>query len=112
MTALDVSPTSLFRKNTTKVFHADQDFLLVGTAFQVSVWRYLQRVPKGECITYGEIAKNIGKAKAAQAVGTAVGKNPIGFYVPCHRVIPKTGGLGNYRWGPDLKAALLRMENL
>ncbi len=83
---------------------------LQGTAFQISVWRALMDIPKGEVYTYSDIARAIGKPKASRAVGSAVGENPVSLVVPCHRVVQASGGLGNYGWGVDIKADLLREE--
>ena len=81
-----------------------------GTPFQLKVWRALLRVPEGRLTTYGALAAAIGAPKAARAVGTAVGRNAIGYLIPCHRVIRDTGALGGYRWGPSRKAAILAYE--
>lgn len=88
---------------------------LNGTAFQVSVWRILQQIPYGKVVTYSDIAKEIaherGRAKmSAQAVGGAVGNNPISIIVPCHRVIGSDGSLTGYAGGVDRKAKLLNIE--
>ena len=83
---------------------------LVGTPFQMKVWRALCRIPRGKTVTYGEIAKRIGHPAAVRAVGTACGANPIAILVPCHRVLPKGGGLGGYFWGTETKQRLLDTE--
>ena len=83
---------------------------LRGTAFQQRVWRELTRIPRGETITYGELAKRIGAPGAVRAVGTACGANPVAMIVPCHRVLRGDGELGGYRWGISRKQALLRSE--
>ena len=80
------------------------------TAFQAKVWSYLTRIPLGETATYGEIAKEIGAPKAARAVGSACGANPIGVIIPCHRAVGASGDLTGYRWGIDRKKALLEIE--
>ena len=80
------------------------------TAFQWKVWRALQRIPYGETRAYAEVARSIGKPKAVRAVANACAKNPVCIVVPCHRVIPKAGGTGEYRWGTARKAALLSGE--
>lgn len=83
----------------------------VGTEFQVKVWQELLQIPLGETVTYGDItAKFDLPIGASRAVGTAVGKNPIAFLIPCHRVIRNTGGLGGYRWGLKLKKEILIQE--
>ena len=86
-----------------------------GTMFQESVWKILQEIPYGETMTYGEIAQRIAKEKgvatySAQAVGQAVGKNPISILVPCHRVLGKNGALTGYAGGVHRKEHLLRIE--
>ena len=81
-----------------------------GTAFQLSVWEALRRIPYGETISYGELACRIGNPKAARAVGAANGRNPIPIVIPCHRVIRQSGELGGYRWGLTRKHAMLSRE--
>ncbi len=81
-----------------------------GTNFQIKVWEALSKIPLGSTVTYGDIARHIGLPKAARAVGTAIGKNPIPFLIPCHRVIRKMGEFGNYGEGPDRKKALIGWE--
>ena len=82
-----------------------------GSPFQVRVWRALLRIPSGSLTTYGRLATAMGCPAAARAVGTAVGSNPISYLIPCHRVIRETGILGNYRWGPDRKRAIVAWES-
>jgi AraC family transcriptional regulator of adaptative response/methylated-DNA-[protein]-cysteine methyltransferase len=84
--------------------------VLIGTDFEVRVWETLLRIPMGKATTYSDIAGNIGNPKASRAVGTAVGKNPISFVVPCHRVIGKSGELTGYHWGLTRKRAMLGWE--
>ena len=86
------------------------DLVLIGTEFDVSVWRTLMRIPKGFATTYSDIARHIGNPKAARAVGSAVGRNPISFVVPCHRVLRKSGALGGYHWGLARKQAIIGWE--
>ncbi|QUJ75908.1 bifunctional helix-turn-helix domain-containing protein/methylated-DNA--[protein]-cysteine S-methyltransferase [Sulfitobacter albidus] len=83
---------------------------LMGAPFQIKVWEALLRLPEGTVTTYGEIARSIGAPGAARAVGTAVGRNPVGYLIPCHRVIRGTGGLGGYHWGLPVKRAMLAFE--
>lgn len=83
---------------------------LRGTEFQLQVWRELQKIPAAATSTYGAIAQAIGRPHAYRAVGTAVGQNPVAFLVPCHRVLPASGGIGNYRWGSARKAQMLAWE--
>jgi AraC family transcriptional regulator, regulatory protein of adaptative response / methylated-DNA-[protein]-cysteine methyltransferase len=82
----------------------------IGTEFQLSVWHALQRIPAGKTTTYASIAEAIGRPKAVRAVGTAIGANPIGFLIPCHRVIRTDGGLGGFRWGLECKKKMLEWE--
>jgi len=83
---------------------------LRGTNFQLKVWEALLQIPVGEVTTYAGIASRIGNPGATQAVGTAVGHNPIAVLIPCHRVIRKVGDFGNYRYGTLRKKALLARE--
>ena len=85
---------------------------MMGTGFQLRVWRALLGIPLGSCISYGALAGFIGAPMAARAVGTAVGNNPLAMLVPCHRVLPATGKIGGYRWGSARKWALLVREQL
>lgn len=80
------------------------------TAFQWRVWRALSAIPFGETRTYAEIARAIGKSKAARAVGRACASNPVAVVIPCHRAVAADGGLAGYRWGPERKRALLARE--
>jgi AraC family transcriptional regulator of adaptative response/methylated-DNA-[protein]-cysteine methyltransferase len=84
----------------------------VGTDFQKSVWRALLEIPFGKQLNYKEIAAKIGQPDASRAVGSAIAANPIALLIPCHRVVPASGGTGNYRWGPDRKLALLEAERI
>ncbi|SRR6266702_1247390 len=81
-----------------------------GTPFQLRVWRALLRVPRGALTSYGRLSAAINQPTAARAVGSAVGANPVAFLIPCHRVIRETGVLGNYRWDPIRKRAILAWE--
>jgi AraC family transcriptional regulator, regulatory protein of adaptative response / methylated-DNA-[protein]-cysteine methyltransferase len=83
---------------------------LVGTNFQLKVWEALLRIPPGQMVTYEDLAGVIKTPKAARAVGSAVGRNPIPMLIPCHRVIRKVGEFGNYRYGSVRKKALLGWE--
>ena len=84
--------------------------VLIGTDFEVRVWEKLLTVPMGKLTTYSDLAARAGAPKAARAVGAAVGKNPICFVVPCHRVIGKSGELTGYHWGLTRKRAMLGWE--
>jgi len=84
--------------------------VLIGTDFEVRVWEKLLTIPLGKLTTYSDIAARAGAPKAARAVGAAVGKNPICFVVPCHRVIGKNGDITGYHWGITRKRAMLGWE--
>jgi methylated-DNA-[protein]-cysteine S-methyltransferase len=86
-------------------------FSFHGTPFQKKVWYAIHAIPFGKTKTYGELAKKIGNPKAVRAVGTATGKNPLCILVPCHRVLPADGSIGNYASGPAKKAFLLTLEH-
>lgn len=83
---------------------------LSGTAFQIKVWQCLLHIPLGQVATYGDIAEQVCSKKAARAVGSAIGKNPIAYLIPCHRVIRGDGQLGGYMWGGNRKRAVLGWE--
>lgn len=83
---------------------------LKGTPFQLCVWKELLKVRKGETISYEGLARRIGKPTATRAVASAVARNPISIIIPCHRVIRKSGEIGNYRWGKELKKEILAYE--
>ncbi|WP_460667171.1 methylated-DNA--[protein]-cysteine S-methyltransferase [Larkinella knui] len=84
--------------------------LVKASPFQLKVWEALLRIPEGQVVSYDQIASAIGMPAASRAVGTAIGSNPVGYLIPCHRVIRKTGLFGNYRWGTTRKTALLGWE--
>ncbi|MGI6604404.1 MAG: methylated-DNA--[protein]-cysteine S-methyltransferase [Firmicutes bacterium] len=83
---------------------------LKGTPFQRAVWRELRRIPAGETISYGALAARVGYPRAARAVGGAMRANPVPILVPCHRVLPADGTVGDYGGGSELKEFLLRLE--
>ena len=83
---------------------------LSGTNFQVKVWEALLAIPAGNLTTYGAIAERLGNPRAVRAVGTAVGRNPVSYLVPCHRVLQKSGALAGYHWGLRTKRAILALE--
>lgn len=90
---------------------------VIGSEFRKAVWNILQQIPYGQTMTYGEIAKKMAKqmgtAKmSAQAVGAAVGRNPISIFIPCHRVVGSNGSLTGYAGGIEKKAALLELEHV
>jgi len=83
---------------------------LRGTAFQLKVWQALRDIPPGETRSYGQVAAAVGDPGAARAVARACASNRVAVVVPCHRVVPATGGAGGYRWGAERKRALLETE--
>jgi AraC family transcriptional regulator, regulatory protein of adaptative response / methylated-DNA-[protein]-cysteine methyltransferase len=83
---------------------------LIAAPFQIKVWEALLHIPTGHVTTYGNIASAIGSTGASRAVGTAVGRNPVSFLIPCHRVIRATGALGGYHWGLPVKRTMLAWE--
>jgi AraC family transcriptional regulator of adaptative response/methylated-DNA-[protein]-cysteine methyltransferase len=84
--------------------------VMIGTDFEVRVWETLLRIPMGRAVSYADIARHLGKPTAARAVGSAVGRNPLSFVVPCHRVLRGDGSLGGYHWGLTRKRALIGWE--
>ena len=107
--------TDYLQKNTLKIFEQDLNdsqikLHLKGTPFQLKVWEALLNIPFGKLTTYGKLAKKIDNPNASRAVGTAIGKNPVAFLIPCHRVIQSSGHVGGYMWGPTRKAALIGWE--
>lgn len=90
---------------------APLNLYIKGTDFQLNVWEALLEIPMGQTTTYKDIANQIGNSKANRAVGTAAGKNPIAFLIPCHRLLQTSGKIGGYRWGESRKLALLNWES-
>ena len=91
--------------------HGEIRLHLIGAPFQLKVWEALLAIPSGHVSTYSEIARSIGNPKAVRAVGTAVGRNPISWLIPCHRALRRDGELGGYHWGLPLKRAMLAYES-
>ena len=87
---------------------------LKGTKFQLKVWKFLKKIPRGKVKTYSEVAKSIGKPLAVRAVANAIGKNPLAPQIPCHRVIRSDGSLGGYsgKGGIKTKRLLLKKEGI
>ena len=101
--------TRIFRlehPRESRPFH----LLLKGTNFQVNIWRALLTIPKGRILSYQDIAAYIGRPKAFRAVANAIAINPVGYLIPCHRVIAKSGKIHRYRWGTARKKAILGWE--
>ncbi len=114
--AVFIQQTDDFQQNALQIYTEDWSNIntiklhLKGTDFQLKVWEALLKVPTGHLETYGNIATAIQKPKAARAVGTAIGSNPIAFLIPCHRVIQSTGVFGGYMWGSTRKTAIIGWE--
>jgi methylated-DNA-[protein]-cysteine S-methyltransferase len=98
-----------YMEGTLRAFDLALD-LSQGTRFQQQVWEAAQSIPYGQVRTYAELARSIGRPKAARAVGSALGRNPLLIVVPCHRVLRSDGGLGGFAAGLEVKRALLRLE--
>ncbi|NQY94125.1 MAG: methylated-DNA--[protein]-cysteine S-methyltransferase, partial [Campylobacteraceae bacterium] len=90
--------------------HKKFDLYVKGTNFQINIWKALLNIPDGTITTYADIAKSINKPKAARAVANAIGSNHIGYLVPCHRVLAKSGAMSGYRWGIERKKILVAYE--
>ncbi|WP_298564918.1 methylated-DNA--[protein]-cysteine S-methyltransferase [uncultured Aliiroseovarius sp.] len=84
---------------------------LIGAPFQIKVWEALLAIPSGHVTSYSQIAQKVGSPRAVRAVGTAVGRNPVSWLIPCHRALRKSGALGGYHWGLGVKRALLAWES-
>ena len=84
---------------------------LRGTAFQLRVWDALRRIPRGQTLSYSQLARELGDPKATRAVARACAVNRVALLVPCHRIIGASGSLTGYRWGVERKKALLEAEN-
>lgn len=100
----------LIERVEKKLSKGQSKLLLVGNYFERSVWLALMKIPYGRTVTYQWVADKIGKPKAARAVGSAIGRNPITRWVPCHRVVRSDGGLGGYAYGVEIKQKLLASE--
>ena len=83
---------------------------IMGTAFQIKVWKFLQKIPRGETWSYSELALKLGNPKAVRAVASACARNNLAIVIPCHRVLRGSGELAGYRWGLERKKALLELE--
>lgn len=92
--------------------HLDMNVHVLGSEFQIEVWKSLLLIPKGSLSTYGKISSTIGKPRAFRAVGSAIGRNPVSYFIPCHRVINSSGEIGNYMWGSNVKKAMIGFDKL
>ncbi|AFO92560.1 methylated-DNA--[protein]-cysteine S-methyltransferase [Phaeobacter inhibens] len=102
--ALRTMVEAIFDQRGEAVLH------MIGAPLQIKVWEALLRIPSGQVTTYSEIAHAIGAPRAVRAVGTAVGRNPVSWLIPCHRALRKSGALGGYHWGLPVKRAMLAYE--
>ena len=105
---LQQNALAIFSSNCTDI--SQIKLHLKGTDFQLKVWESLLKIPMGQLSSYGDIAKNINIPKASRAVGTAIGRNPVAFLIPCHRVIQASGVLGEYHWGRTRKMSMIGWE--
>ena len=122
-------PKSVMRRNASATRHVIDHFIaapagktrvgdqplslhVAGTNFQVAVWRALLNIPHGALASYAQVARSVGSPRASRAVGSAVGANPVGLLIPCHRVIQQSGALGGYRWGLPKKQMIQTWERL
>src|SRR6185437_10126257 len=113
-------PNATYRENRARteriakqIFEHSGDDIplhLLGTPWQIKVWEALLAIPSGKMTTYRSVAEKLGNCKASRAVGTAVGRNPISWLIPCHRVLGSSGALTGYHWGLDRKRAMLAVE--
>jgi O-6-methylguanine DNA methyltransferase len=106
-TAISMALQSVFRG---RQMDEGSGLLPRGTEFQQLVWSTLLKVPFGQTVSYGKIAELLGGKEKARAVGAAVGANPVAILIPCHRILPASGEIGEYRWGVDRKKSLLDWE--
>lgn len=104
------------QKNAIRIFNLDWESLdkiklhIKGSDFQLKVWQALLNIPMGQLSSYQNIANLISNPKASRAVGNAVGKNPVAYLIPCHRIIQSTGALGDYHWGHIRKTSMIGWE--
>lgn len=89
---------------------APLNILVKGSPFQLKVWEALLKIPFGKLVSYQAVSEHVNNPRGLQATGGAIGKNPVAFLIPCHRVIRKTGEINGYRWGLDKKSALIGWE--
>ena len=110
----DQKKASAMIKKIMKVWEGKSDetirVIVNATDFQKDVWNALMKIPNGHAVSYGTIAEYIGRPKAVRAVGSAVGANPVSLFIPCHRVVQKSGKVENYGWGDAMKQRILKAE--
>lgn len=102
-----LTPTTIKKKD---YYVPGMPLLLIGTPFQLTVWKMVLSIPSGTTTTYQIVADSIGKPTAVRAVANAVGANPITYFVPCHRILRSDGSIGGYYWGLEMKRSLLKRE--
>ncbi|WP_186648089.1 methylated-DNA--[protein]-cysteine S-methyltransferase [Fluviispira vulneris] len=110
--ALSFAPSAnshIFDKDLN-ILKENMHFILFGTPFQIKVWQSLLSVPFGSHMTYSQLAMNANLPNSCRAVANAIGANPIAYFIPCHRILRKDGGLGGYRWGINRKKLMLSFE--
>lgn len=100
----------LVRKVMENIEKGAGKIMLVGSSFERAVWKVLLDIPDGKTVSYQWVADRVGKPKAVRAVARAVGRNPIAYWVPCHRVVRSDGGMGGYAYGLEIKQRLLDLE--
>lgn len=107
-----VEDTTRLRPQVDAIFaqRGEAALHMIGAPLQIKVWEALLRIPSGHVTTYSELARAIGAPRAVRAVGTAVGRNPVSWLIPCHRALRKSGELGGYHWGLPVKRAMLAFE--
>jgi AraC family transcriptional regulator of adaptative response/methylated-DNA-[protein]-cysteine methyltransferase len=114
--AVLLAKTDAMQKNALDIFSQDWSrpeqvkLHLKGSDFQLKVWETLLKIPLGQLSTYSSVAGKINQPNASRVVGTAIGRNPVAFLIPCHRVIQSSGALGGYMWGVNRKAAMIGWE--
>ncbi len=102
--------TSMSKQLFSHESKAPLKLLVKGTPFQLKVWEALLKIPFGELVSYQSVSEHINNPRGLQATGGAIGKNPVAFLIPCHRVVRKTGEINGYRWGLNRKSALIGWE--
>ena len=98
-------------ENTMKRCNFARELVLLGSAFEIMVWKGLLSIPAGQTSTYSALAAHLGRPQAARAIGSAIGRNPLALLIPCHRVVGRNGALTGYHWGLACKQALLDWES-
>jgi len=105
------APEQLEQWITGAIGGTETQVVMIGAPLQIKVWEALLQIPSGHVTTYSELATAVGAPRAVRAVGTAVGRNPVSWLIPCHRALRKSGALGGYHWGLPVKRAMLAWES-